>query len=202
MKDIFLICPVRKADQEVLERIKKYVADLESAGRSVYWPARDTNQNDAIGLHICKQNRWAIHVALEVHVWFDPKSQGSVFDFGMTFALALFMNKKIVIANPEDVKPTAEKSFQNVLIEFAKESAKPIAPTFLFTVHDEEATNLRRWLDTHQCKYWCPSGERAGKVGAIGGAMTYSFTHTTLGTVTKASCACGAEYDATDYESW
>lgn len=38
--------------------------------------------------------------------------------------------------------------------------------------------------------------------GAIGGALTYSFTPTTLGVVIKVKCACGKEIDVTDYEGW
>lgn len=40
------------------------------------------------------------------------------------------------------------------------------------------------------------------KKGAIGGAWTYSYTPTGLGTVVKVSCACGGEIDLTDYDSW
>ena len=38
--------------------------------------------------------------------------------------------------------------------------------------------------------------------GAIGGRLTYTFTPTGLGIVTRVECACGEKYDLTDYECW
>lgn len=38
--------------------------------------------------------------------------------------------------------------------------------------------------------------------GAIGGKITYSFTSTSLGTVCKATCACGHKEDLSDYQQW
>jgi hypothetical protein len=38
--------------------------------------------------------------------------------------------------------------------------------------------------------------------GAIGGAITISFTNTTLGTVVVIECACGAKEDVTNYKEW
>lgn len=113
---IFLICPVRMVSETEREKIKKYVASLEESGYLVHWPERDTDQNDDIGLCICLDNRAAIAGADEIHVWWNDKSQGSLFDFGMAFAL----EKKIVLANPGDVLPTTHKSFNNVLISYAK----------------------------------------------------------------------------------
>ncbi len=132
---IFLICPVRKGkkrwfrrflefvgvftDKEIQEQkaIAKYVADLEKAGHKVHWPLRDTNQNDPIGLRICSDNREAILESGEIHIWWNKKSQGSLFDFGMAFAFLAIFRKKIVLANPESVERTPTKSFNNVLLE-------------------------------------------------------------------------------------
>lgn len=111
-KKIFLICPVRNCDNVTLQKIERYVRSLEEAGYEVYWPHRDTNQNDSIGVRICADNRRALARAHEVYVWYAKGSQGSVFDIGMAFAL----NKKVFIVNPEDIKRTAEKSFENVLL--------------------------------------------------------------------------------------
>lgn len=122
---IFLICPVRQASPEATARIEAYVAGLESAGSSVHWPKRDTRQDDPIGIRICTDNANALLHAAEVHVWFDAGSQGSVFDLGMCFmALQLGFDKRIVIANPEDVPASdGKKSFQNVLRALAARSA-------------------------------------------------------------------------------
>ena len=113
---IFLICPVRGVTEEEKETIKKYVSNFESAGHNVYWPFRDTDQNDEIGYRICSDNRRHISEADEIHIWWNGKSEGSVFDFGMAFMLLLFMpDKSIVLANPEMVQDTPHKSFANVL---------------------------------------------------------------------------------------
>ncbi|HXK37743.1 MAG TPA: hypothetical protein VJ579_01620 [Candidatus Paceibacterota bacterium] len=112
---IFLICPVRNITDEEKIAIERYVSDLELAGQIVHWPLRDTDQNDPIGFRICEDNRRAIELADEVHVWWNAASKGSFFDFGMTFALG----KKIVLANIASLVRTPEKSFENVLLAVA-----------------------------------------------------------------------------------
>lgn len=115
-KRIFLISPVRMVT--VVERadVGGYVERLESEGFEVYWPIRDTNQNDCVGIKICHKNLQAIADADEVHIWFNKASQGSIFDFGMAFALG----KKLVIANPDVIERTPHKSFENVLLAYAE----------------------------------------------------------------------------------
>src|SRR3989344_1010569 len=110
---IFLICPVRGITEQEKILIEQYVSDLETAGHAVHWPPRDTDQNDNAGLRICRDNRRALEEAQEIHIWWNGKSQGSVFDFGMAFAL----RKKIVLANPGSIEKTEEKSFNNVLLK-------------------------------------------------------------------------------------
>lgn len=112
---IFLICPVRGITDEEKLAIEKYVLDLEAAGNQVHWPLRDTDQNDPVGWRICQANRQAIKNADEVHIWWNGKSQGSLFDFGMAFAL----KKKIVLVNLNSVQRTPQKSFNNVLLEIS-----------------------------------------------------------------------------------
>ena len=121
-KKIFLICPVRNVPPKVEAKIKLYVASKEKEDYEVYWPARDTNQQDHIGLRICKDNRLAIVMADEIHVWYDKTSEGSKFDLGMVLMMLYFSEQryqKIVIANPEEVQPTPKKSLENVLIALA-----------------------------------------------------------------------------------
>lgn len=113
--NVFLICPVRAADVETLDRIRAYVKGLEAAGYKVHWPWRDTRQNEG-PLHVCGTNRAALERADEVHVWWDPKSEGSVFDLGMAFA----HRKTLRIANrPEVVRPPG-KSFTGLLLDLAR----------------------------------------------------------------------------------
>lgn len=118
--NIFLICPVRNITEEEKKAIGSYVETLEAAGHKVHWPPRDTQQNDPVGLRICTDNRQAIENANEVHVWYNSESQGTIFDLGMTFAL----RKKVVLANPDMVRPTdGKKSFNNVLLALSKENS-------------------------------------------------------------------------------
>ncbi len=110
IKRTFLICPVRGHDPKECEHI---VAKLTNDGYTVYWPPRDTNQDDDTGLRICQDNMAAIAAADIVHVVWDGNSQGCLFDLGMAFA----MGKQVVpISLPE---ATIGKSFQNMVRSWA-----------------------------------------------------------------------------------
>ncbi len=107
----FFICPVRGVSAD---KTRQIVRDLESSGWKVHWPPRDTDQVDDTGLRICHNNLRAIVRSDAVHVVWDGKSQGTLFDLGMAFAL----NKKVIpIVLPE---PTEGKSFQNMVRAWAK----------------------------------------------------------------------------------
>lgn len=107
----FLICPVRGVSADETASV---VAELEANGYSVHWPHRDTNQEDQIGFRICQDNLNAILNADVVHVVWDGKSQGCLFDLGMCFALG----KKIIpVVLPEK---TEGKSFQNMVNAWAE----------------------------------------------------------------------------------
>lgn len=108
----FLICPVRGLAPDAHAAI---VSKLEAEGYSVHWPPRDTDQNDPTGIRICIANAEAIRQADVVHVIWDGKSQGCLFDLGVAFAC----HKKIV---PLDLPPATEgKSFQNMMLAWAEE---------------------------------------------------------------------------------
>lgn len=92
---IFLISPVRNITPEEEKQIADYVEAKEIMGFAVYWPKRDTQQADPTGVDICLDNLCAIIIADEVHVWWNPASQGSAFDLGMAFA----SKRKLVSAN-------------------------------------------------------------------------------------------------------
>jgi len=111
----FLICPVRGVTPEEHTAIEKYVAERESAGWTIHWPSRDTDQNDPVGLRICMDNRAAIKASTAIHVWWNGKSSGSIFDFGMTFDSGI----PIILANAQALEALAapgKKSFENVLL--------------------------------------------------------------------------------------
>ena len=124
MKSVFLICPVRNASKEALAAANAYVSGLEADGYRVHWPPRDTAQDDPVGDRICRDNGRALLAADEVHVWYDPASQGSVFDFGMLFMASEVIGpkKKIVLVNRDAVAPTDGKSFQNVLLALGRDA--------------------------------------------------------------------------------
>jgi nucleoside 2-deoxyribosyltransferase len=107
----YLICPVRGTDKFTYAKV---VEQLEAEGKTVYWPARDTDQTDDIGYRICKNNAAAIEQADVVYVIWDGESEGCLFDLGVAFAL----HKPII---PLDLPPpTPTKSFQNMISEWAR----------------------------------------------------------------------------------
>jgi hypothetical protein len=116
--DVFIICPVNHADAETTRRIGLYVARLEAEGKKVHWPARDTNQIDPIGMRIMRDNRNAMLKASEIHIWWDPTSDGSKADIGALNMLLFFKTKKVVLINK--VEPTPNKSFGNIVRELSK----------------------------------------------------------------------------------
>ena len=111
MKKIFIICTVRNATPEYIERLEAYVSKLEELGNDVYAPHRDTDQQ-MMGYDICSHNFEAMKNAEEVHIFYNPNSQGTHFDMGMAFALG----KKITIVENEPL--TEGKSFQRMLVEW------------------------------------------------------------------------------------
>lgn len=111
---VFLICPVRNATDEQRASMENYIQSLEDNGIEVYYPARDTEQNDNIGFRICTDNRTAIKNSDEVHIFWDKNSQGSLFDLGMAFAL----EKPLKIVNIDEVEITPTKSFTNMIVEW------------------------------------------------------------------------------------
>jgi len=113
-KRTFLICPVRGHDMAETEAL---VAKLESEGWDVYWPPRDTPQDDPTGYNICRANEAAIRSRPYVHLTWNGESQGCLFDLGMAFALGKTV---LPIQMPP---PTPGKSFQNMVTEWTKRSA-------------------------------------------------------------------------------
>lgn len=109
--NVYLICPVRGKESQAYAHI---VEKLEAEGKTVYWPARDTDQSDLTGFRICASNTAAIQRADLVYVIWDGKSEGCLFDLGIAFAL-----RKTII--PLDIPPpTSTKSFQNMIVEWSK----------------------------------------------------------------------------------
>lgn len=108
---IFLACPVRGISSEYRDSTEAQVKLLESRGHQVYYPQRDTNQQDSTGLQICFDNRKAIEGADVVYVIWDGESQGVLFDLGMAFALG----KPVRPITGYMPATTKGKSFQNMV---------------------------------------------------------------------------------------
>lgn len=112
VEKVFIICPVRNLTSAEEEEVKAYISMLESRGIKVHFPPRDTNQKDSIGLRICSDNKKALRESDRIDIYWNPSSSGTLFDFGMTFALG----KPICLINRDKLKPTDKKSFVNVLL--------------------------------------------------------------------------------------
>jgi len=117
--NIAIICSVRGAEQEYIDRLYKYVEGLEYLGNHVHFPHRDNDQ-EGRGIEICRQNAEGIAGADEVHVFYNPDSQGTHFDMGMAFVLG----KKVLVM--ESIPLTEGKSFQRMLVEWEEEGGKAI----------------------------------------------------------------------------
>jgi len=142
--DLFLISPVNNISEEDFVGTKDYVDRLEADGYKVYWPLRDTNQkDDPIGTRICTDNSDAMLQSREVHIWYSKTSKGSIFDLGMVYPTS----KRIIIANPQSIIPTEDKSFENILLELhavAEEERLEL---------EEENAELRRRRATDVLRY-------------------------------------------------
>jgi len=64
-----------------------------------------------------------------------------------------------------------------------------------FVVSDKDTEKSKKWQEQH--KKICNID-----VGAIGGRFSWSFTQTGLGCITILKCACGKEFDLTEFENW
>ncbi len=124
-KDIFLVCPVRGMSEEEKQFLDAYVASLEKQGCTVHYPPRDTNQVDSTGgYQILHDNRKALIEAKEVRVYWNKSSQGSLFDFGVSFGEHEDKGKPVRLVNRSDVEKLVEeqnkkgipKSFEKVLL--------------------------------------------------------------------------------------
>ncbi len=97
---IFLISPVRDASSKQIEEIEEYKRQCTNLGYKIYVPHLDTNQIDLLGGYaICRQNAKAIASSSEVHIYYDQKSKGSMFDLGVAY----YFKKKLVLVNEDQI---------------------------------------------------------------------------------------------------
>src|SRR3989339_836673 len=120
VRKIYIICPVRKLNEEEKVRILNYVQTLESLEflrHEVRCPFRDTPQEDEIGLRIVEDHEQDIIWADEIHIWWNPTSEGSLWDLAQARMVRRFMPaKKICLINLDQMNITEHKSYNNVLI--------------------------------------------------------------------------------------
>lgn len=83
---IYIICSVRKANENELKFANKYVKYLKQKGHDVFWPYEDAPQDDPTGWDIVTTEKEKIKNSDEVHVLWNVNSKGSHFDLGMAFA--------------------------------------------------------------------------------------------------------------------
>jgi len=88
---------------QYLDKMKNYADELKKKGYTVHLPKTDFD--DLTELEMCIENLKRIKEADEVHVFWDQRSLGTVFDLGMSFALG----KKIKVVYLE------QKTFANLL---------------------------------------------------------------------------------------
>jgi nucleoside 2-deoxyribosyltransferase len=89
------------------EKMKRLQLKYNNKGIECRLPTFDDHAGDE--LSICRRNRLMIEWADEIHVFWDQRSMGTVFDFGMAFAL----RKKVVVEYLE------EKTIGNVMRKYA-----------------------------------------------------------------------------------
>lgn len=101
----FLICPVRKADEEQKQQIMNFVNDTEKSGTKVHYPERDTDQDDTYGYRICLDNANAISNAKHVYLYYDRDSTGTFFDLGVAYYLQMeYPDRTFTIINEKELE--------------------------------------------------------------------------------------------------
>ena len=109
---IFLICPVRNANNEQKKWIEDYVEQKNREGYIIHAPHLHTRQIDLFGGYaICKQNAEAVASSTEIAIYYDKSSIGSVFDLGVAFAL----HKPLILLNEDKIELKENDFVDNIL---------------------------------------------------------------------------------------
>lgn len=111
MSNVYIICPVRNLSNEWREGLLAYAHNLERQGHKVHLPFRDTEQNDTTGFYICQDHAMKMMDADEVHIAYDGKSEGWLFDLGMAF----IMNKPLTPITGYFPNVSRGKSYPNMV---------------------------------------------------------------------------------------
>lgn len=120
---IFLICPVRNANENQRKWIEDYVSEENSEGYFVHAPHLHTRQIDLFGGYaICKQNAQAVASSSLVAIYYDKESTGSVFDLGVAYAL----NKPILLLNENGIEFNDNEFTDNLIKNWPYSKEKKI----------------------------------------------------------------------------
>jgi len=90
------------------EKMLAHKAQMEAEGHEVSIPAFD-DYPKFDDLAVCEYNRGLVESADEIHLFWDQRSVGTVFDFGMCFALR----------KPLRVIYMEQKTFRGVMEKYA-----------------------------------------------------------------------------------
>ena len=124
--DVYMICPVRGATEEETIILKEYRDKLTEEGKRVCYPAESTDQNDESGgYQICEDHCKEIHNSDQVHVYWNPSSNGSYVDLGTAFSNHFVHGRKIRLINrgavekivDEGERKNITKSYGHVLLK-------------------------------------------------------------------------------------
>jgi len=98
-----------------IDKMVKHKEELEKEGHEVRLPVLDNHPVECKEIDICSNNLASIIWCDEVHIFWDQRSIGTMFDFGMVFALM----KPIKIIYMES------KTLKNLLEQYEKVMVNP-----------------------------------------------------------------------------
>ena len=80
-------------------RMQEHAVKIMSQGHEPLMPVFDTQKASVLNILTC--NRALMRIADEVHLIYDGRSYGSIFDFGMCFAMRKPL--KIIYISPKNI---------------------------------------------------------------------------------------------------
>lgn len=109
---IFLICPVRNANEEIRKEIENYVIEKNDEGYIIHAPHLHTVQKDLLGGYsICLENSNAIATSSQIDIYYDQKSTGSAFDLGVAY----YLNKPLNLLNKDKIEFSENDFIDNLI---------------------------------------------------------------------------------------
>ena len=99
------------------DKMLDYAEKMESEGHRVFFPALDDSKFKST-LEILETNRKRMASADEVHLFYDGKSHGTIFDFGMAFMAGkplkiIYINDKSIVDGMKEYAITEVEDMNN-----------------------------------------------------------------------------------------